>query len=1058
MTVAGRNVTFPAGGLLVIALTLAIPLATPQQASAMDGAGLSVPMGLLQDADTVVVTRADSARVRVMDRVRAAGTVVREERDDDDEEVEDVAAERLAPVSPGPVGVQRARVPVRLPAGADSIMRALSELPGYQVATFEGRRADYGARDRQLLLEGTPENRALFFGRGAQVEADSSILFDDITGRVRTTGLSLFTADEGEPVESRSMIYDLRQERGQALGAKTTYSEGATWYVQGDLDSVEQGRIFGSGRFTSCDLDPPHSYFEASEFKVVANQVLVARGVRMYVEDVPVLWLPFIAQNLGSGRASGLLTPRFSMNDVVRTSAGYDRRISNIGYYWAMSEYSDLTLAMDWFSNNYTSLSTGVRYNWRRQFLNGRMNLRQYWRDAGGSELALDTRHSWEASERTRADISGRFVTSSAFVADNSFDPREVTQTIDSNAGVSHRFDWGSLNITSNRRQYLTDDRVDMTLPSMSLSLSTMTLFAAPPASAQWYNNLSLGAGARYTRDAFGRAEQPFDTTFALSRADEVRTQASANASLGLGDLSLGGQVRYTENAFADVPGFIFPSGMDPQSVERMGGFQAGDGLPASLDPFLQADPLDDFNGLGDFSRATLNWNAGLSYRQNLIGSTTLTPSLSLSSEARRSDSIPEAARFVSGPRRLGVGVRLQTDLYGFYPGFGEFDGIRHKITPSISYDFSPAVRPTPLQRDVFGAREAHPRKILTIGFNQTWEARRPEGTEAQPEAEAAEPEVDPFAIFDPEEVLDEFGLPDDDPDAEEDPVAGPASVPSGLGDEGLRRAPRASVVNILALSTNAVTYDIVQADSTGQVLQGFQTTRLSSTVRSDYLRNLDLSFEHDLFEDPSMGGVNGEGVDRRRFAPHLSRLSFGFQLDDRSGPVRAVQRLLGLGGEGPDGPAPDDEDDLDLLEEDPDGFDQNQIVPGGVTERAQVRREGWNARFSYSLRRPRDGAAAAATRAQMLQWTFSFAPTANWGANWRSSYDLEASRFNDHMVTLRRDLHEWEASFGFRQTTTGNWSFQFEVSLRANPDLRFDHEQRSTSGRGGAFPSGQGF
>ncbi|MEX2529770.1 MAG: putative LPS assembly protein LptD [Gemmatimonadota bacterium] len=1036
-----------AGG--VVAMTLAF--AVPQGAAGMEGVGSYAPPFALQDADTVVVTRADSARLRVLDRVRG-GTVEREdEEEDDDENVADVGAERITP----PVGSARARIPVRLPSGADSIMRALAALPGYQVATFEGQSADYEAQERRLFLQGTPENRALFSGRGTQVEADSSIHFDDVAGRVRTTGSSTLTGEDGEPVESRSMIYDLGQERGQALGARTTYME---WYVLGDLDSVEQGRIFGSGSFTSCDLDPPHSHFAASEFKIAASQVLVARNVRMYVEDVPVLWLPFIAQNLGSGRASGLLTPRFSMNDIVRTSDGYNRRISNIGYYWAMSEYSDLTLTLDWFSNNYTSLSTGARYNWRRQFLNGHLNLRQYWRDAGGSEVALDTRHSWEASERTRADISGRFVTSSAFVADNSFDPREVTQTIDSNAGLSHRFDWGSLNITSNRRQYLTDDRVDMTLPAMTLSLTTMTLFAAPPASAQWYNNLSLGGGMRFTRDAFGRAEQPFDSTFALIRADEVRTQASANASLGLRDLTVAGQVRYSENAFPSVPGSLFPSGVDPATVERMGGFTAGDGLPASLDPFLQAGPLDDFNGLHDFSRATLSWNTNLSYRQNLIGSTTLTPSVSISSEARRSDSIPEASKFVPGPQRIGMGLRLQTDLYGFYPGLGGFDAIRHKITPSISYDFSPAVRPTPLQRDVFGAREAHPRKILTIGFNQTWEARRPEGTEPLPD-EGLEPEDDPFELFDEDQVLDDFGLPDDDPEAGDDLAAEPSSLPSVIGDEGLERAPRASVVNILALSTNAVTYDMVQADSTGQFLRGFQTTRISSTVRSDYLRNLDLSFEHDLFEDPPIRGMNGEGGERRRFAPHLSRLSFGFQLNDQSGPVRAVRRLLGIEDDAPADPDPEEGEEADLLGEDPEGFDQNQIVPGGASERSEVRREGWSARFSYSLRRPRDETGpSTARRAQMLQWTFSFAPTANWGANWRSSYDLEANRFNDHMVTLRRDLHEWEASFGFRQTTTGNWSFQFEVSLRANRDLRFDHEQRSTTGGGGSFPSRPGF
>ena len=31
-----------------------------------------------------------------------------------------------------------------------------------------------------------------------------------------------------------------------------------------------------------------------------------------------------------------------------------------------------------------------------------------------------------------------------------------------------------------------------------------------------------------------------------------------------------------------------------------------------------------------------------------------------------------------------------------------------------------------------------------------------------------------------------------------------------------------------------------------------------------------------------------------------------------------------------------------------------------------------------------------------------------------------------------------------FVQTITGNWSFRFNVSLKANRDLKFDYEQRS--------------
>ncbi len=1050
------------------AVCLVVPPGAAHAGSGTAGGERAGPDAERHAAGDTVTSRADSTRLKVLERIRRNAAPA----------VDSAAADTTEADTTGAAGPFTAAVPERqdrppprtpLPDGADSVMRALAELSGYRVAAYRGARADFEARDRRLILSGTSEDRASFSGQGHRVDADSSITYDDVEGRIRTTGASTFTPSRGDPMESRTLIYDLRQERGTATSARTTYTEGGEWIVEGDLDSVEEGRLFGSHtRFTSCDLEPPHSHFQASELKMVAEQVLVARGVRMYVEDVPIMWLPFMAQNLGSGRASGILTPRFSVNDIVRTSTGYERRLSNVGYYWAMSEYSDLTVAMDWFSGNYTALSTGLRYNWRRQFLQGNADVKHFWRESGRRELAVNTRHSWDISERTRADVSARYVTSSEFVRENSFDPREVTQNIRSDAGFSHRFDWGNLSVSANRNQFLSEDRTDMTLPSVNLSLTTMTLFSAPPGSASWYNNVSLGGGMKFTRDQYDRPAQP-DTAFRFSQADELRTRASLNASVGLGDANLGGRLDFTQNEFADVPGALLPgSGGGPAA------FSSGDGLPPALDPFLESALQEDPAIHDDFARASATWSANLGYRVNLIGSTTLTPSVGVSGELQRTDSIPEVSSFVSGPARLTTGARLQTDIYGFYPGFGEFDGVRHKITPSASFDYSPAVRPTELQEEVFGARTSHPRKVLTFGFNQTWEARLPEEDEEAEDApgEAEEEQVE--NPVDPQEVVPPALQQELDPEAREETTA---SEVGGPGDDGPRRMPRARVVTLLALNTSSVTYDMVQADSTGEFLRGFQTTRLSNTVRSDYLRGLDLSFEHDLFDDPTGGAGEGEGEGGgRRFAPHLSRLSFGFRVDHRSGVVRALLGLLGVDTEAEDaeedpegepGPGEDEvpaegaRDEAELAEGEPvpGGPDANRIVPGDEGPGAGRRRtEGWDARISYSLRRPRDatpGIRGRSQRAQMIQWTMSFAPTENWDASWNSSYDVEAQRFNDHMVQLRRDLHEWEATFSFRQTATGNWAFQFEVALRANQDLRFDYEQRNRDTGGRRAPLG---
>jgi hypothetical protein len=955
----------------------------------------------------------------------------------------------------------RPRAPTRraeLPPGADSVMRALAELPGYEVSTYRAIRADFQARDRVMVLQGTPEEPARFDGRGVVVEADSSITWDDRVGRVRTVGPTLLIPEDGDRVLSRSLVYDLAEERGSALGAQTTYDQGGRWIVQGDLTSVRETEVFGrQTRFTSCDLDPPHSYFQAREFKVIRDRVLVARSVQMYVDDVPVAWLPFIAQNLGSGRASGLLTPTFSMNDVVRTSTGYSRRISNLGYYWAMSPYSDMTVAVDWWSNNYVALTGSTRYRWNRQFLDGSLDFRNFWRDSGGRDLTLSTRHSWVASERTRVRANARYASSTAFVRQNTFDPRELNQTIDSDAGLTHRFDWGQLSLGANRRQFLNDDRVDMTLPTASLSLSTITLFGAPPQQAGWYNNMSLSGSASWTRDIQERAFQA-DSVFNFNRASSLRTRGAARGSLGLGRLSLSGNLNLDEREFRDVPSRFLPD-FDP-------------GAP----------PEEDIRG--ELGQAEVGWSTSLSFQQRLMGSTTFTPSVSMDGRLARVDSIPVAQDYVAGPARVRFGAGIQTDLYGFYPGFGSFEAIRHKITPSLRWSYAPAVTPTELQERVFGIRDAQVQNQFTFGFNQTWEARLPaqeqpdrgrpgegaprpgaaperdEPTPPDPDPVPAEPEeprpqVAPpgEVVRDTVEILRRLG-PEAEPEEEEEEGVEervPPAFQDPSDEDGPRRLPESRVVTLLALQTSAVNYDVIRRDETGRFVDGFTTTTLSNSLRSDFLQGLSLSFQHDIFDDRDVA----EGG-RRQFSPHLSQMSLSFSLNQRSGLVRFLGGVLGRDESDEAEPGAEPEDRRPEPEEGTggrqDGFDPNRMMPDaddpmGPGEPRAGRTGEWSARVSYSLRRPRDSGVGSAFRAQMVQTSLSFRPSAHWDASWSTSYDLEAGRFNDHVVSLRRDLHEWEATFSFTQTATGNWSFNFEISLRANRDLRVDFDQRSLEG-----------
>ena len=115
---------------------------------------------------------------------------------------------------------------------------------------------------------------------------------------------------------------------------------------------------------------------------------MVARPGVLYIADVPVFWLPFIFQDLRSGRRSGVLTPRFGVSDIVRNSPSYRRQVEGLGYYWAISDYLDAQASFDWRS------SADAQYG-DTEFKQATLNFRQDFSDAFRKDATL----GWSRSE-----------------------------------------------------------------------------------------------------------------------------------------------------------------------------------------------------------------------------------------------------------------------------------------------------------------------------------------------------------------------------------------------------------------------------------------------------------------------------------------------------------------------------------------------------------------------------------------------------------------------------------------------------------------------------------
>ena len=868
----------------------------------------------------------------------------------------------------------------------DDIFRQLKDLPGFMVFEYRGEEVRLAVEQQRIGLLGDAQvNRGPDVLTADTIRYRGNVKFMSAIGNIQLVGM-----DQKDVKSDSVLYYDLANLKGTVFGAETQFMQGGTtWRIVGDVIPKAQDTVFASqGAFTSCDVEAPHYRFQAGEIKLVNEDVIVAWPVVLYVSNVPVFWLPFFAQDIRPGRRSGILPPRFGFNDVVQTSGSSSRNVTDFGYYWAINDYTDIQGSIDWFSGNFTRLNGVFRYRWLKKFIRGSVAYAETFSETGRN-LTLGWNHDQELGLATTLRVSGRYIQDTRTFQDQTFDPRLQTQSIDSDAGLNHRFSFANVSVSARRRQFLTSDKTELTLPQLSLSFSPVTLFAAPRSREGLFNNMTLSGTGRFGRQSTSQA-------FATDRAT---TDGSLSGGLRLKQLNISGGARYNEvrTTEEDSTGIEFPT----EAVRRM------------------------------------DWNAGLDYQVNLIGSTTLRPNVRWNGGYFRSPDT--AGDFVSIPTQMSFGVTLSTDFFGFYPGFAAFSRVRHKLSTGFSWAYAPAVAVDSSRASIpgFPLDSVRARHTLSINLRQTFEAK------VRGQEEAAAP-----AAGQPGRPLPDASLPPPAVSPTDSLAGSPADSLVVAGSEGAaladdtvsvdplaasdltgppRMPPRDRVITLLAINTSAFVFDFERAKLGEPALI---SPTVSNNISSDLLRGLTINMTHRLFE--------GTGTDRR-FSPSLQQIALSFSL--RSG--TSFGDLVGIGG----GEARSPRDRLAEESETSRETDARQGLRGFYdVDRTDPFAGGsrggpWNLSLRYSMIRPQT---EGGFESQTVDGTLSFQPTPGWAVRWSTQYNITSGDFGQQLITLDRDLHRWRASFQFARSPNGNVIFSVGVHLTDAPELKGDYKQQT--------------
>jgi len=223
---------------------------------------------------------------------------------------------------------------------------AATEMDLFKGQRFEGGpwklRADtvtYDAANHLYTAEGNVEirqgDRRL---RAEQVEVNEATKIARVRGNVvLVLDEDIFTGQEGQ--------FNLATRCGEMTGARLFLNKNH-FHVDSPLIRKTGDKTYYAeeAKVTTCDADRPVWSFSARKLSVVLEGYATGKDGLLHLAGLPVLYLPVAVLPVMTTRQSGFLIPTYGQHRAGGS-------VVEAPFYWAISNYSDLTLYQTVFSN-----------------------------------------------------------------------------------------------------------------------------------------------------------------------------------------------------------------------------------------------------------------------------------------------------------------------------------------------------------------------------------------------------------------------------------------------------------------------------------------------------------------------------------------------------------------------------------------------------------------------------------------------------------------------------------------------------------------------------------
>ncbi len=469
------------------------------------------------------------------------------------------------------------------------------------------------------------------------------------------TGLPYFE-DGDQKFESSKLKYNFKKGKGIIFSARTQQSD---LYILGDRtkyisqetkDTLVDDVIYTAGGFiTTCNHEVPHFGFRVNKIKVVPDKVAVVGPSNLEIAGVatPIV-LPFGFFPLSDNKQTGMVRGTFERSGTL--GLGF----RGWGWYFPISDYMDLTLRGDYYTRGTYRLFADMNY-YKRYKHRGSLNLRvtSDKREVGldffrNNSLGLRWSHSQDAKAHPSQSFSGSLNIQTDDNQASTFNDAASRLNNSLSSNITYRNTFPDKNFTFsaglNHSQNTRSRRVTIDFPNADFQVQQFFPFKRkiPKPKPAWYEKISV----RYDANLKGRISATDTTLFTQQTIDDLqvgmRHRATANASFSLFKfIQVGPNVNMTQV-------------WNIKSLER------------TLNPELTIEVDSIQLNPGEDKVAVFDTTAFGTVEEELV--------------------------FGLRPYHLfNTGITASTKLFGtlkFKKGW--LRGIRHQISPSISFNYTP--------------------------------------------------------------------------------------------------------------------------------------------------------------------------------------------------------------------------------------------------------------------------------------------------------------------------------------------------------------------------------